>query len=91
MKEWGELKTKAQEDYEKHKDHLIDKEGDYVCSVPSCKKVWFPTIELDTNRKRPSTFYRLCRDCRTKSYLKGLEYKEKKAKNDISIRCYNTL
>lgn len=76
MKEWGEHKTKAQEDYEKHKDYLIDKEGDYICSVPSCKKVWFPTIE-DTNRKRPSTFYRLCSACRMKSFLKGREYKKK--------------
>jgi hypothetical protein len=81
MKEYGQHKTKAQEEYEKWKDHLIDKEGDYICSVPSCSKVWIPTIE-DTNRKRPSTYYKLCRACRMKSYLKGLEYKKKVGTNN---------
>ena len=81
MKEKGEgVISKRQEEYEKWKDYLIDKEGDYRCSIPSCNKVWFPTIE-DTNRKRPSCFYKLCRECRKKSYLKGLEYKKKKGNN----------
>jgi hypothetical protein len=80
MKEYGQHKSKAQEDYEKHKDHLIDKKGDYVCSIPACQKVWYPKIE-DVNRKRPSCYYKLCSACRMKSYLKGLEYKKNKGNN----------
>jgi hypothetical protein len=86
MKEYGQHKTKAQEEYEKWKDHLIDKEdGIYICSVVSCNKVWIPTIE-DTNRKRPSTYYKLCRACRLKSFLKAKEYKEKKGNNYDKLR-----
>ena len=81
MKEYGQHKTRAEEEYEKWKEHLIDKDGEYRCSVVSCNKVWYPTIE-DTNRKRPSTYYKLCRVCRTKSYLKGLEYKKKVGTNN---------
>jgi hypothetical protein len=84
MKEFGCI-SKAEAEYRKWKEHLIGKEGDYVCSIPACNKIWFPTIE-DTNRKRPSTFYKLCRECRTKSYLKGLENKAKIKKNDANMK-----
>jgi hypothetical protein len=80
MKEYGQHKTKAQEDYEKWKDYLIDKEGDYRCSILSCNKVWHPN-ENDINRKRPSCYYKLCSACRMKSFLKGREYKKKKGNN----------
>jgi hypothetical protein len=81
MKEYGEgVISKRQEDYNKWKDYLIDKEGDYKCSIPSCSKVWIPTIN-DINRKRPSCYYKLCSACRMKSYLKGREYKAKKGNN----------
>lgn len=78
MKEWGEHLTKAQEEYEKHKDHFIGKEGDYVCTFLACSKVWYPVEPDDVNRKRPSTFYRLCSSCRLKSFTKAREYKAKK-------------
>ena len=77
MKEWGEHKTKAQEEYEKHKDHFIGKEGDYVCSILACSKVWSPIEPDDVNRKRPSCFYKLCSACRLKSFTKAREYKER--------------
>jgi len=83
MKEFGCI-SKREEEYEKWKEHLIGKEGNYVCSIPACNKIWFPTIENDVNRKRPSCFYKLCSACRMKSYLKGLEYKEKKKNNDTN-------
>lgn len=86
MKEYGQMKSKRQEEEEKWRDHMIDKGSDYICTIPSCSKIWYPTIELDTNRKRPSTFYKLCRECRTKSYLKGLEYKAKKGNNYDKLR-----
>lgn len=80
MKELAQgVKTKAEADYEKWKDYLIDKNGDYICSV--CKKVWYPTMEKDVNQKRPSVFCKLCNSCRLKSYLKGIEYKAKKGNN----------
>jgi hypothetical protein len=79
MKEWGEgILTKAETDYIKHKDFLIDKTGDYICTV--CKKVWVPTIN-DVNQKRPSTYYRLCCACRLKAFNKGREYKKKNGNN----------
>lgn len=81
MKEFGSMKTKREEEYEKWKDHLIDKEGDYICAIPACKKVWFPTTN-DVNRKRPSCYYKLCSACRMKSFLKGREYKQKKETNN---------
>ena len=81
MKEYGEgVITKAQADYRKWKEHLIDKEGDYVCSIPACNKIWYPT-DADINRKRPSCYYKLCSACRLKSFLKGREYKQKKGNN----------
>lgn len=81
MKEKGEgVITKRQEEYEKWKDYLIDKGGDYRCSIPACNKIWFPT-DADINRKRPSCFYKLCSACRMKSFLKGREYKKKKGNN----------
>jgi hypothetical protein len=80
MKEYGEgVMSKAEYEYNKWKDHLIDKEGGiYICSV--CKKVWNPTIE-DINAKRMTTYCKLCRACRLKSFLKGREYKGKKGNN----------
>jgi len=81
MKEYGQHKTKAQEDYEKWKDYLIDKEGEYRCSISSCNKVWFPT-DADINRKRPSCYYKLCSACRMKSFLKGRDYKKKREVNN---------
>jgi hypothetical protein len=82
MKEYGVgIITKAEADYNKWKDYLIDKEGDYVCSIPSCNKVWIPN-ENDINRKRPSCYYKLCAACRMKSFLKGREYKIKKGTNN---------
>ena len=75
MKEWGEgILTKAEADYIKHKDFLIDKQGDYRCTV--CKKVWFPNMDNDVNKKRPSTYCRLCSACRLKAFNKGREYKK---------------
>lgn len=78
MKEWGEHKTRAQEEEEKWKDHMIDKGSDYICSV--CKKVWEPG-EADINKKRPSVYCKLCSACRLKSFLKGREYKAKHGNN----------
>lgn len=78
MKEGG--LTKAQADYNKWKDYLIDKEGDYVCSIPTCNKVWYPCQD-DINRKRLNCYYKLCSACRLKSFLKGREYKAKKGNN----------
>jgi hypothetical protein len=72
--------TKKEEDYRKWKDHLIGKDTDYVCTIPQCNKVWYPTIEKDVNRKRLSCFYKLCSSCRLKSYNKAIEYKEKMKK-----------
>lgn len=88
MKEYGNHKTKAQADEEKWRDYQVDKQGDYVCSVPACHKVWFPT-ENDINRKRPSCYYKLCAACRMKSYLKGLEYKKKKENNYNAMYDFN--
>lgn len=78
MKEYGNHKTKAQAEEEKWRDYHIDKQGDYICSV--CKKVWFPDT-TDINAKRMSTYYKLCKACRMKSFLKGRQYKEKKGNN----------
>lgn len=80
MKEWSwdEFKSKADADFEKHKEYLIDKVGDYVCST--CKKVHYPTTE-DINQKRPSTYYRGCRSCRLKSFTHAREYKKQKGNN----------
>jgi hypothetical protein len=73
--------TKTQEDYEKWKDYMIDKEdGIYRCAIAACNKIWIPT-DADINRKRPSCFYKLCTACRLKSFLKGREYKQKKGNN----------
>lgn len=88
MKEFGSI-TKAEADYVKWKDYLIDKEGEYVCSIRACNKVWSPTTK-DINRKRPSTYYKLCSACRMKSYLKGLEYKKKKGNNYDALYDFNT-
>ena len=80
MKEYGKgVMSKTEYEYNKWKDHLIDKEGGiYICSV--CKKVWNPTIE-DINKKRLSCYCKLCSACRMKSFLKGREYKQKKGNN----------
>ena len=80
MKEWGEgVISKAEYDFEKWKDHHIDKVGDYICSV--CKCVWFPTIPEDVNTKRLSCYCKLCKKCRMKAFLKGKEYKAKHGNN----------
>jgi hypothetical protein len=71
-------KTRAQVEFEKHKDHYIDKEGAYVCSV--CKKEWIPDVD-DINRKRPSCYCKLCKSCRLKSFTKAREYKALKGNN----------
>lgn len=81
MKEYGSHKTKAQADEEKWRDYQVDKQGDYICSV--CKKVWIPSIE-DVNVKRMSTYYKLCKACRMKSFLKGREYKKKVETNNYN-------
>ena len=87
MKEGG--LTKAQADYNKWKDYLIDKEdGIYRCSIPSCNKIWHPCQD-DINRKRLNCYYKLCSACRLKSYLKGREYKAKKGNNYDKL--YDTL
>lgn len=78
MKEWGEHKTRAEEEEEKWRDHFIDKEGDYICTV--CKKVWYPTI-TDINQKRPSTYCKLCTACRFKSFTMRRYYKERNGNN----------
>lgn len=80
MKEYGNYKTKDEAEYEKWKDYLIDKKGDYICSVPSCRKVWFPEVK-DINVKRMTVYYKLCTECRMKSFLKCREYKAKKGNN----------
>jgi hypothetical protein len=78
MKEYGQHKTKAQHEAEKWGAYMVDKDGDYVCSV--CKKVWIPTVD-DVNRKRPSTYYKLCSACRFKSFLCARLYKKEKGNN----------
>ncbi len=82
MKEWGGI-SKAEADYRKWKEHLIGKEGDYICSV--CKKVWIPN-EDDINRKRLSTYYKLCSACRLKSYINSKIYKKDKGNNYDKLR-----
>lgn len=80
MKEYGEgVKTKAEAEAEKWRDYQVDKEGDYICSV--CKKTWIPDVS-DVNTKRPSTYYKLCKKCRMKAFLKGREFKQKKGTNN---------
>jgi hypothetical protein len=87
MKEWGEgVISKAEADYRKWKEYMIDKDGEYKCSV--CKKVWIP-CDIDINRKRPSTYYKLCSACRMKSFIKGREYKEKKGNNYNALNDIN--
>jgi len=80
MKEWswGEFKSRADADFEKHKDYLIDKGSDYICAT--CKKVHYPTTE-DINQKRPSTYYKGCRACRFKSFTHARQYKKEKGNN----------
>lgn len=79
MKEWGEgVKTKAQYEEEKWRDYHIDKVGDYICSV--CKKVWVPDT-TDVNTKRMTTYFKLCKVCREKAFLKGRAYKAKNGNN----------
>ena len=70
--------SKAQVEYNKCKDHLIDKGGFYICTL--CKKTWDPTND-DVNRKRPSTYYKLCSACRARAFLKTKEYKMNKGNN----------
>ena len=84
MKEWGEQKTRAEFEFEKHKDHYVDKEGDYICSV--CKKTWFPRIPEDVNQKRPSCFCKLCTSCRFKSFTMRRKYKALKGNNYDKLR-----
>lgn len=78
MKEAGQHKSKSEEDFERHKEYMIDKGYDYKCNT--CKKVWYPTTE-DISLKRPSCYYRGCGVCRLKSFTKGKEYKQKKGNN----------
>lgn len=78
MKEKTDGITKDQEEYMRWQPHLIDKEGDYVCCT--CRKVWIPTDE-DISRKRPSTYFKGCRPCRLKSFIKANEYKKIKGNN----------
>jgi hypothetical protein len=76
MKEYREgVISKAQEEEDKWKDHMIGKEGNYTCTV--CKKIWVPCID-DINRKRMTTYYKLCSECRTKSYICRRMYKKDK-------------
>lgn len=79
MKEKGDFKSKDLEDYERNKEFLIDKGHDYICNT--CKKVWYPDVN-DISSKRPSCYYRGCRKCREKSFLKAQEYKIKKGTNN---------
>lgn len=73
MNEYGKRITKAEAEYEKWKDYMVDKEGGiYNCSL--CKRTWKPN-ENDVNSKRPSTYYKLCSACRMKAFLKGRKYK----------------
>jgi len=78
MKEYGDYKTKAQAEFEKHKEYMIGKDYDYICNT--CKRCWYPTQD-DISLKRPSCYYRGCRACRLKSYTKAVEYKQKKGNN----------
>lgn len=79
MRESSKCMTKAEADYEKWKDYLVDKEGGiYICSL--CKSTWNPN-QNDINLKRPSTFYKLCSACRMKAFLKGRDYKKEKGNN----------
>lgn len=79
MKEYSNYMTKSQAEYEKWKDYLVDKQGEfYNCSL--CKKNWIPTVD-DVNRKRPSTYYKLCSACRGRALLKSKEYKMKHGNN----------
>jgi DNA-directed RNA polymerase subunit RPC12/RpoP len=86
MKEYGNHKTKSDEEEERWREYRIDKVGDYVCSV--CKKTWVPDI-TDINTKRMTTYYKLCKACRMKSFLKGREYKGKKGNNYDKLRDSN--
>lgn len=84
MKEYAEgVKTKAEADEEKWKDYQIDKQGDYICSV--CKRAWIPDLS-DINTKRMTTYYKLCKNCRMKCFLKAQEYKKKKGNNYDKLR-----
>lgn len=78
MKEYGQMKSKRQEEEEKWRDHMIDKGSDYICTV--CKKVWIPG-EADINKKRPSTYCKLCTACRLKSFTMARKYKALKGNN----------
>lgn len=79
MKEWGQgIKTKAEYEEEKWRDYQIGKEGAYICSV--CKKVWEPDVS-DVNTKRMTTYFKLCKVCRQKAFLKGRQYKQAKGNN----------
>lgn len=82
MKEYGNHKSKIEEYFERHKDCIIDKGSDYVCS--KCKKIWYPTIE-DVNAKRLWCYYKGCTSCRFKSFTKAREYKERDKLKDASI------
>jgi hypothetical protein len=84
MSDSVQYKTRAEMEFEKHKDHYVDKEGAYICTV--CKKTWVPTIEADLNKKRPSCFCKLCTRCRLKSFTKAREYKAKKGNNFDKLR-----
>jgi len=79
MKEYGNYMTKAQAELEKHKEFLIDKGYDYICNT--CHKVWVPNTS-DISNKRPSCYYRGCRECRLKSFYKAREYKINKGTNN---------
>ena len=84
MTEYANHKTKAQLEFEKWKDHYIDKGTPYVCSV--CKKCWEPRIPEDVNQKRPSVFCKLCSACRLKSFTMARKYKALKNNNYDKLR-----
>jgi DNA-directed RNA polymerase subunit RPC12/RpoP len=76
MKEYGSI-TKEDDEERKWRNYRIDKQGDYICSV--CKTTWVPDI-TDVNTKRMTTYYKLCKACRLKSFLKGRDYQMERKK-----------
>jgi hypothetical protein len=49
----------------KYGEHLIGRDGDYVCG--RCKEIWVPT-DADINRKAMMTYYKCCGGCRACLY-----------------------
>ena len=84
MTEYINHKTRAQLEFEKWKDHYIDKGSPYVCSV--CKNTWEPRIPEDVNQKRPSVFCKLCSACSLKSFTMARKYKALKGNNYDKLR-----